>query len=140
MEKTRMRILPTLGGLIALVALVTVGLPLLTKLSRDNERAVVISVNFTPQARTGKPPQGRTFPDHVAVEWSVGRGSEAGKEKLTRSPWTTTVYPRKNELVEVRASQVYGETLTCTALQQGQPPVTRTGAGPTEVICRLRSL
>lgn len=103
---------------------------------KEGGKLVTVSVVFSPANRDCRDPDGK--PDLArAVIISLKVGPDIHPvERQCDSPWATTIYPYRGQVVDVRAEQLYGKELSCRILQLGAPPVQRDRVGPGIVNCR----
>ena len=137
----RSRMLPTLLAMAAALVAGWMILPSLVAVKpQDEQKIVTISVVFSPTTRRCTGADGRRdLAAAVAVVLKVG-GDTYPLERVCKSPWVRTVYPKRYEVIHVTAEQKYGVDLSCRIIQLGVPPVQVDAQGPATVTCRHKTV
>lgn len=135
MNKVKSRFIP---GVIAVAAAATIAIYLLpnVRASRvdDREEVAVVTITFSPEKRSGEAQGGRQLKDVVIVEIEMKPELQL-KEPVTKSGWSTTLYPRRGQRIWVKATQVYGTNIVCTIVVNGEQVSHDKNTGPRSVSC-----
>lgn len=132
--KAGMGIVPKVISVAVVLGVAAFLYPKITDRKEDDNGAILLQVSFGPQHRSGQVQQGRQFPDKVVVELTAG-GTVYPNTSTIDSPWTMTLPSGRGRKITLRASQVYGTSLSCLIKQPGYPGVTDSAIGPSQVAC-----
>lgn len=129
---TKVKFVPTIFVVAALLAGVWILYPGVVENMLNSRGSVLLEVFFKPEQRTGKPPEGRQFPDSVVVELTIA--GEGVKFPVTEL-WSRPIPAIKGQKIILSASQIYGANLGCRIAQDNQEPVMDSKVGPSQVSC-----
>jgi hypothetical protein len=135
-QKTGIKKIPTFLVLAALGVGAFMMAPKLKTIFDNDPDAIVMTVEFSPARRTGKPLRpGGNLTDRVTIQWSTTT-DRGGPDKVTRSPWASTTHAKKGQVIELYAEQFVGATLSCRIVYHGETIATDQSSGPSFVRCR----